>query len=381
MTDELKLPINMYDPTREYKEHQQDIDKAIQEVLNHGRFINGPEVKELEANLAKYIGVSHCICVGNGTDALQIALMALDIQPDDEVITVAHTWISSSEVISLLKAKPVFVDIEDITFNIDPLKIEEKITSKTKAILVVNLYGQLPDYNKIREIANKHNLKVIEDAAQSFGSVQNSRKSCSFGDIGTPSFFPTKPLGCYGDGGACFTDDDELGLKIRAIKNHGGTKRFHHDYIGINSRLDSIQAGILLEKFKYFERSLENRNNVANLYTSLLKPLEEQGKIILPKTIRGNYHAWAQYSILVNTNHERDELVSELKDHGINPSIFYPKPLHVQPCFGDLGFKDGDLPITERICKTVINVPCYAEFTKNEIEYVCQIMTAFYKIV
>ncbi len=372
-------PINMYDPTREYKNRRVEFDDAMKNVLNHGRFINGPEVCQLEDELSKYVGVKHCVCVANGTDALQIALMALDIQPNDEVITVAHTWISSSEVISLLKAKPVFVDIEDKSFNIDPKKIEEKITDKTKAILVVNLYGQLPNYSDIQKIAYEHCLAIIEDGAQSFGAIQNGKKSCSFGTIATTSFFPSKPLGCYGDGGACFTNNDELALKIRAIKNHGGTKRFYHDYIGVNSRLDTIQAAILLTKLKCFDESLENRNYVAHFYTNSLKVLEDKGKMKLPKIIPNNYHAWAQYSILLNSTEERDQLQSYLKENGVNCSIFYPKPLHYQNCFSDLGFKDGDLPVTERVCKTVINVPCYSEFTREEVEIVCNLIKNFFK--
>ena len=227
----ITFPIQMYDPKREYRTHKKEFDDSIQNVLNHGLFINGPEVKSLEPDLAKFSGAKHCVSVSNGTDALKIALLALGVGVGDEVLTVAHTWISTAEVISLINAVPVFVDIEDETFNMDPSKIEEKITSKTKAIMPVSLYGQMPDMDKINEIAAKHNLPVIEDGAQSFGGMYNGKRSCNLTTIGTTSFFPSKPLGCYGDGGACFTNDDELALKMIAIKSHGGVKRFHHKYV------------------------------------------------------------------------------------------------------------------------------------------------------
>ena len=266
----------MYDPKREYRNNKKNIDTSIQQVLDHGLFINGPEVKELEKTLTDYVG-SNCICVSNGTDALKIALLALDIQENNEVITVAHTWISTAEVISILGAKPVFVDIEPETFNIDVEKIEDSITDKTKAIIVVSLYGQIPDMDTINQIADKYNLPVIEDGAQSFGATYKGRKSCSLTTIGTTSFFPSKPLGCYGDGGACFTNDKELEMKIRAIKNHGGLKRFHHKYIGLNTRLDTIQAAILNVKFKYFEETIKKRNDCANYYLTHLKKIESEG--------------------------------------------------------------------------------------------------------
>jgi len=371
-------PVNMYDPTREYYGHKNDIDEAIQTVLNHGKFINGPQVKELEDKLANYVGTKHCIGVANGTDALQIALMALDVGPGDEVITVAHTWISCAEVITLLGAKPVFVDIEDVTFNMDPVKLEEKINDHTKAILVVNLYGHLANYDAIKQISLNHCIPIIEDAAQSFGAIQRGKRSCSFGNISTTSFFPTKPLGCYGDGGACFTDSDDLGYKIRAIRNHGAVKKFYNEYIGVNSRLDTIQASILLAKFNYFQETLDNRNFTAALYTMNLRELEEAEKISLPTVQEKNYHAWAQYSIILNSKEERDQLNTLLKENGVNTSIFYPKPLHYQKCFEYLGMKDGDLPVTERVCDTVLSVPCYGEFRKEEIEYVCNVIKSYF---
>lgn len=365
------LKINMYDPTREYNEHKNDIDNAMSKVLNHGRFINGPEVSELEEQLAKYVNVKYCITVNSGTDAILVSLMAYDVSKDDEIITVAHTWISCSETIALLKAKPVFVDIEDETFNIDPNKIESKITNKTKGILVVNLYGHLANYDAINEIAQKHNLFIIEDGAQSFGASYHNKKSCSFGDIGITSFFPTKPLGCYGDGGACFTNDVNLANKIRAIKNHGGLKRFCHNYIGINSRLDTIQASILLTKLKYLDKDLIKRNNVADYY---IKNLQNEKSIKLPVklpiTRKGYYHVWGQFSILTKSKEIRDNILKSMKESGINLSIYYPMPLHHQKCFEYLNYPKGSLPVTEKVCDTIINLPCYAYLTLNEQDYI-----------
>lgn len=366
----LKLPLNMYDPTRDHENHKNEYNSAINNVLQHGIYINGPEVKQLEKQLASYIGVKHCITVGNGTDALQIALLALDVKPGDEVITVAHTWISTAEVISIINAIPVFVDIENTTFNIDISKIEEKITSKTKAIMPVSLYGHMPNYDSINKLAKKYNLPVIEDGAQSFGASLNGKKSCSMTTIGCTSFFPSKPLGCYGDGGACFTNDDELAVKIRAIKNHGGTKRFHHTYIGMNSRLDTLQASVLLVKFKNFEICLKNRNYSANFYNTNLKELDTNEIIKLPKILDNYEHAWAQYAIIMPNKTIRDNAVEKLKENGINVSIFYPVPLYHQECFKYLGYDIGALLTTEYVCNTVINLPCYGEQTKEELKYI-----------
>lgn len=371
--------IQMYDPKREYKTHKEDIDKALNDVLTHGIFINGPEVKELEKQFAEYVGVKNCIAVSNGTDALKIALLALDVKPDDEIITVAHSWISTAEVISIINAKPVFVDIKEDNFNLDPEKIEEKITERTKAIIVVSLYGYISDIDRINEIAERHNLPVIEDGAQSFGATYNNKKSCSLTTIGTTSFFPSKPLGCYGDGGACFTDDEELALKIRAIKNHGGVKRFHHKYVGLNARLDTLQAAVLLVKFKYFEETLKKRNECANYYTEQLVDLKEKG-VRFPEIKEGYTSAWAQYSLLSNSKEERDNIVQHLKDNGVNAAIFYPAPLQKQECFSYL-YPDGtlpELPVTNRICDTIFNLPCYGEVTREEQDHIIGVLKSFF---
>jgi UDP-2-acetamido-2-deoxy-ribo-hexuluronate aminotransferase len=368
----------MYDPKREYKTHKKDIDDSIHRVLDHGIFINGPEVKELEPKLSEFSGAKHAVSVSNGTDAIKIALLALDVGVDDEVITVAHTWISTAEVISIINAKPVFVDIEDETFNMDPEKIEEKITDKTKAILVVSLYGQMADLDRINEIAEKHNLPVIEDGAQSFGALYNGKRSCSVTTIGTTSFFPSKPLGCYGDGGACFTNDDHLAMKMIAIKSHGGVKRFHHEYIGLNGRLDTMQAAILNVKLAYFEDTLEKRNAVANYYSDNLKELEDKKLLKIPPVKKGRMSAWAQYALLVDSKEIRDKMVQHLKDNGVNAAIFYPAPLHTQKCFAYLNCELGSLPVTERVCDTVFNLPCYGEVTKEEQDHILKVVKDFF---
>ena len=367
----------MYDPKRDYQNNKSEIDSSIQRVLDHGLFINGPEVKQLEEKLADYVGVKHCISVSNGTDALKVALLALDIKADDEVITVSYSWISTVEVISIINAIPVFVDIEDTTFNIDPLKIESKINKKTKAIIIVSLYGQMPDIDTINSIANKYGIPVIEDGAQSFGATYNNKKSGSLTTIGTTSFFPSKPLGCYGDGGACFTNDDELAIKMRAIKNHGGIKRFHHKYIGLNARLDTLQAAILLVKLEYFDKTLLNRNSCANYYTQNLQFLNKLG-LKLPIVKENCTSSWAQYSILARNKLERDNIISYLKENNINVAIFYPSPIHKQECFNYLDINEDDLKITDKISNLVFNLPCYAEFTKDEQDIIIDLLNKYF---
>jgi len=366
--------IQMYDPKREYQTHKLEIDNCIQKVLDHGLFIDGPEVKELETKLSEFVGAKYCIAVSNGTDAIKIALLALDIKPEDEVITVAHTWISSAEVISIINAIPVFVDIEQETFNLDYNKLRKAITPKTKAIIVVSLYGQVGDIDEINKIANEYNIPVIEDAAQSFGATYNEKKSCNLSTIGTTSFFPSKPLGCYGDGGACFTNDELLAKKIRAIKSHGGLQRFQHEYIGMNGRLDTLQASILLTKFSYFEETLNNRNKCAKYYTEKLNNIKQ---IKLPIVKENRYHAWAQYSILCENKQTRDKLVAYLKENNINVAIFYPVPLHYQNCFKNKSVVHN-LSVTEETADRVFNLPCYGELTLEEQNKIINLVQKFF---
>lgn len=370
--------IQMYDPKREYATHKTEIDKAVQTVLNHGRFINGPEVKELEQKLSEFTGAKYAVTCSNGTDALTIALRALNILPGDEVITVAHTWISTAETISLINAIPVFCDICPHTFTMDPFKLEQKITDKTKAIVTVSLYGQPADMNAINKIAALHNLPVIEDGAQSFGATYEGKRSCNLSTIGTTSFFPSKPLGCYGDGGALFTNSIELYDRIRKIKNHGCVKRFHHDLIGMNARLDTIQAAILLSKLKRYEHTMEKRRACATYYTEKLK---NNSLIQTPYVRDDSESVWAQYSLLAPSKEARDFIVEHFKANGVNAAIFYPAPLHKQTCFAYLGVCDTVLPVTERVCDRVFNLPCYAELTLEEQVKIVQILGDATKIL
>lgn len=368
-----KLPIQMYDPKREYKLYKDDIDKAIHDVLNHGIFINGPEVREMEELFESYTGASHCVGVASGTDALLVALMALGIRAGDKVATVAHTWISTAEVISLIGAIPVFVDIEDKTFCMNPDSLHDVIKAHNiKACITVSLYGQVPDMDKINEICG--DIPVIEDGAQSFGAHYKGKLSCNLSSIGTTSFFPSKPLGCYGDGGACFTNDKDLADKMKAIRNHGCIKRFHHDYIGLNARLDTLQASVLIAKHKYFEADLLARDKVASYYDDNLKDLINNGLILPHRT--GERHVWAQYSLLVNKD-DRDKIVAHMKANDVNVAIFYPAPLHTQKCFSYLD--KVVLPVTEDVCDRIFNLPCYPYITKDEQDHIIEVVKAYYK--
>lgn len=352
------------DIKKQYRLYKEEIDRAIQEVLDQGSFIMGPQVKALEMELARYVGVKHCIGVSSGTDSLQIALMAKGIGPGDEVITVPFTWISSSEIIGLVGAKPVFVDIEAETYNIDINQIERAITPRTKAILPICLFGQMPDFTAINQIAEKHGLLVIEDAAQSFGATQNGKRSCSVSHVGSTSFFPAKPLGCYGDGGALFTNDDALASKMRAIRTHGGEQRHVHPYLGMNGRLDTLQAAILLAKWPHFPSEVEARHRIGARYTELLKDV-----CIAPTVQKGNTHVYAQYTI--RTPH-RDALAEQLKAQGIPTAVYYPKCLHEQPVFAPLGYKWGDFPVSEKVSREVLSLPMHPWLTEEEQDQIVQ---------
>ena len=292
------------DLKEQYRRYKTEIDERIQRVLGHGHFIMGPEVAELEEALAKYVGVKHCITVGSGTQSLEIALRALGIGPGDEVITIPFTWISTAEVIGLVGAKTVFVDIEPGTYNVNADLIEGAITPRTKALLPVSLFGQMPDYDRINAIAARHGLPVIEDAAQSFGACQRGRRSGGVTTIGSTSFFPAKPLGCYGDGGALFCNDDALAEKMKAIRTHGGLKRHYHPILGMNGRFDTLQAAILLAKLPHFEWEAQERGRIGGRYSSALA-----GEVVVPKVAPGNTHVYAQYTIRVP---ERDKVAERL---------------------------------------------------------------------
>ena len=350
----------------QYNKYKEDIDQRIHAVLEHGKYIMGPEVFELEETLADYVGVKHCITTSSGTHSLEIALRALGVGPGDEVITVPFSWISSAEVILLVGATPVFVDIEHDTFNMDASKIEAAITEKTKAIIPVSLFGQMPDLEAINAIAEQHNIAVIEDAAQSFGATRNGVKSCGASLVGSTSFFPAKPLGCYGDGGALFTDDDELAEVIRAIRTHGGVKRHHHTHVGTNGRFDSMQAAVILGKWPGFEEEVQARGELGARYSELLK-----GHAVTPKVLDGNTHVYAQYTIRVDEG-RRDEIVAGMKEAGIPVGVYYPKCFHEQPVFEHLGYNYGDFPESEKASKEVLSLPMHPFLSIDEQQKITQ---------
>ena len=313
-------------------------------------YIGGKKITLLEEKLAKFVGSKRAIVCSSGTDALLLSLMALDIKQGDEVITTPFTFIATAEVIAHLGATAVFVDIDEKTYNIDPNKIESKITKNTKAILPVSLYGQPADMDEINNIAKKYNLKVIEDGCQSFGATYKDKKSCNLSDIGCTSFFPSKPLGCYGDGGAIFTNDEELAVKLKMLLNHGQNERYKHKYIGINGRLDAIQAAVLLVKLKYFSSEVKKREEIGERYTNLL----QNSSIITPYIKNDRSSVYAQYSIRVKN---RDKLVKHLNEKGIPTAVHYPMPLHLQECFRYLGYKEGDFEVAEQISKEIMSLP------------------------
>jgi len=349
----------------QYQLYKQEIDEAIHKVLDKSNYIMGNEVKDLEENLQKFTGAKHAITCSSGTDALLLAMMALDIQPGDEIITTPFTFIATAETIAFLGAKPVFVDIDEKTYNIDSSKIEEKITSKTKAIMPVSLYGQPSSMAAIEMIAKKHNLKVIVDGAQSFGSTFNGVCDSNLGDISTTSFFPAKPLGCFGDGGAVFTNDNELANKMKSLRVHGQSKRYHHKHIGMGGRMDTLQCAIVDVKLKYYEKDLALRQEVAQKYSEKLKMKNE--KLILPFVDERATSAWAQYSVRVKN---RDEVQARLKELGIPTAVHYPMPLHLQECFEYLGYEEGDFPISEEVSREIMSLPMNPYLSDSEIDYI-----------
>jgi UDP-2-acetamido-2-deoxy-ribo-hexuluronate aminotransferase len=346
----------------QYQTYKDKIDSNIHKILNKSNYILGEEVDILEQELQNFTGAKYAIACSSGTDALLLALLVLDIQPGDEIITTPFTWISTAEMMALIKAKPVFVDIEPDTYNIDANLIEAAITKKTKAIMPVSLYGQPADMDVIQAIADKHNLKVIVDGAQSFGSTYNNKTDSNLGDISTTSFFPSKPLGCYGDGGAVFTNNVEYANKTKLLRVHGQNKRYHHKYIGIGGRLDTIQAAILLAKLPNFKKELKDRQKVADHYTSGLS------KILQTPVIKSNRSsAWAQYTLRVKN---RDFLQIKLQENGIPTSVFYPIPLHLQECFQYLHHQQGDFPISEKASNEVMSIPMNPFLTNEQLDFV-----------
>jgi UDP-2-acetamido-2-deoxy-ribo-hexuluronate aminotransferase len=372
--------IEMVDLFGQYEKIQQKIDDAVLNVIRSTNYINGPEVKNFQKNLENYLQVKHVIPCANGTDALQIALMALDLKPGDEVITTSFTYIATVEVIALLQLTPIFVEVNPDTFNMDVVALKNAITSKTKAIVPVHLYGQCADMEKIIAIAKEHHIPIVEDTAQAIGAVYTfsngtQKKAGTIGEIGCTSFFPSKNLGCYGDGGALFTNNDDLAEKIRMIANHGQSKKYYHDSIGVNSRLDSIQAAILNVKLEHLDEYADARNKVADYYNQAFNNIKG---IQTPKTASNSTHVYHQYTLKLN-GIDRDALKNHLENNHIPANIYYPVPVHLQKGYSYLGYKKGDMPLTEKLCETVISLPIHTEMTEDQLAYITKTLTSFIK--
>ncbi len=361
------MKINFIDLQKQYINMKQEIDNRILSVLESTMFIQGKEVNELDEGLAQYIGSNYAISCSSGTDALLLALMSIGVGPGDEVITTPFTFFATAEVISFLGAKPVFVDIDPESYNIDANLIERYITNNTKAIIPVSLYGQPADMDEINQIAMKHNLIVIEDAAQSFGAEYKGKKSGNLSTIGCTSFFPSKPLGCYGDGGAIFTNDTEIAEKARVLMNHGQTERYKHKYIGINGRLDAIQAAILNVKLKYFSNEVMKRWEIGQRYTTLLNSMNNT--IITPAILPDRTSVYAQYSIRVPN---REEVIKGLNTEGIPTAIHYPIPLYKQEVYQDLNINPEDYPVTEKVSKEIMSLPISPYLTIEEQDLIIE---------
>jgi dTDP-4-amino-4,6-dideoxygalactose transaminase len=368
--------MNFIDLKKQYSIIKEQVQTGINNVLEHGMYIMGPEIAELEKKLADYVGVKHCIACSSGTDALLMPLMAWGIGPGDAVFTTPFTFIATAEVIQILGATPVFVDVDEKTYNIDPAKLEEAIIKvkqegklNPKVIIPVDLFGLPADYDKIESIAKTHNLLVLEDGAQGFGGTYKGRKACSWGDVAATSFFPAKPLGCYGDGGAIFTNDDEMHKLLLSIRVHGqGDDRYDNVRIGLNGRLDSIQAAVLLAKLSIFDDELTKRNNVASKYISALS-----GKVVTPYIPEGYISCWAQFCVLAESEEQRTAMQTKLKEKNIPTATYYPKPLNWQGAFTHLGLNEcGHFPVSDNISKRIFALPMHPYLTDEEIQMIAE---------
>jgi len=358
------MRVNFANLKYQHNLYKDEIEGVVLKVARNCNFIMGDEVRQLEKGLERFTGAKYSISCSSGTDALLLAMKVLNIKPGDEIITTPFTFIATAEAIALIGAKPVFVDIDEHTYNIDSSKITDKITSKTKAIIPVSLYGQPANMDAIQIVADKYNLKIIIDGAQSFGSTYKDKTDSNLGDISITSFFPAKPLGCYGDGGAVFTSNKKLADKMKILRIHGQSERYYHKYIGMNGRLDTIQAAILNVKLKYYDKDLRLRQEVAEKYTKALK----NKKIILPFVDKNTTSVYAQYSVRVR---DRSKIQEILKMQGIPTVVHYPMPIHLQECFRYLGYKKGDFPISEMISNEIMSLPMNPYLTDEEIDYIC----------
>jgi UDP-2-acetamido-2-deoxy-ribo-hexuluronate aminotransferase len=357
------MKINFIDLQTQYQQYKSEIDEKVAEVFADASFIGGKKLDTFESNLASYVGVKHAIGCSSGTDALLLALMALDIKEGDEVITTPFTFIATAEAIAFLGAKPVFVDIDEKSYNIDVSQIEDVITERTKAIMPVSLYGQCADMDEINAIAHRHGLSVIEDGCQSFGATYKGKKSCALSHIGCTSFFPSKPLGAYGDGGALFTDDDALATKIRMLLNHGQNERYKHKYLGINGRLDTVQAVILDIKLRHFDDELRLREDVAARYDAGLK----ETQAVTPTISDDRSSVYAQYSVRIK---DRQAFIDTLSSKSIPTAVHYPIPLHLQEVFGYLGYVKGDFKIAETVSSEIVSLPMSPYLTKQQQDFI-----------
>jgi UDP-2-acetamido-2-deoxy-ribo-hexuluronate aminotransferase len=370
--------IQMVDLLTQYQAIKPEIDSAIQEVIDSSAFINGPAVKKFQEHLEHYLDVRHVIPCANGTDALQVSMMALGLQPGDEVITASFTFIATVEVIALLRLTPVLVDVDPDTYNIDPAAIEKAITPKTRAIVPVHLFGQCAPMEEILDIARRHNLFVIEDACQAIGADYDmtdgtKRKAGTMGHAGCTSFFPSKNLGCYGDGGAIFTNDDELEKQLRGVVNHGMTVRYYHDYIGVNSRLDSIQAAVLDVKLKYLDEYARKRKEAADFYD---RAFGNHPKLKIPVRYNRSSHVFHQYT-LVTRDVDQKGLIEHLASREIPAMIYYPVPLHMQKAYRDPRYKPGDFPVTEHLAGHVFSLPMHTELDLEQMEHITRSVLEF----
>lgn len=374
------MNIPMVDLQGQYKRLKSEIDTEIQKVLNTSSYINGPAVQEFASDMEKYLDVKHVIPCANGTDALQVAMMGLGLKPGDEVITTSFTFIATAEVIALLGLTPVLVDVLEDTMNIDPEAIKKAITDKTKAIVPVHLFGQVANMDEIMAIAKAHDLFVIEDNAQAIGANYtfangDTKKAGTIGNVGCTSFFPSKNLGAYGDGGAIFTNDDKLAAQLKVIVNHGMTVRYYHDYVGVNSRLDSMQAAVLKVKLPHLDEFAKARNFAANYYNTAFADCE---KITTPITASFTDHVYHQYTMKLH-NVDRDALQQHLFDKGIANAVYYPVPLHLQKAYQDPRYTAGDFPVTEKLSAEVMSLPMHTEFTEEQLKYVTDAVLDFVK--
>lgn len=363
--------IQMVDLKTQYEHIQPDIDRAIQEVIDSTAFVKGPQVKRFQEHMEAYTGAKHVIAVGNGTDALQIALMALGLKPGDEVITPTFTFIATAEVVALLGLTPVVVDVDWDTMNMSVEAVRKAITPRTKAIVPVHLFGQCADMEPLMNLAHEHGLYIVEDACQAIGATYRfsdgtTRQAGTIGHIGCTSFFPSKNLGCYGDGGALFTDDDALAEQITAIANHGCKVRYHHDFVGVNSRLDSIQAAILDVKLSHLDQYTAARNRAAAYYDEALR---DDPRFLVPGRLPQSSHVFHQYTLRV-VGADRDRIQQHLKEKGIPSMVYYPVPLHMQKAYQDPRYRAGDFPVAERLAECVLSLPMHTELTEEQLNYI-----------